>query len=127
MNRFKKSQLLKFRNARYNLSEIEVKTLDASEAAELEFQACVRKFHLEIFPEEYDFMMNSNVDIRDRNRGSNPMSVDYEKRVNIRRAALGVRKFSVTCRQSFDNSWIYARNLARLTHPTFSGDGTTQS
>ncbi|MDE4139995.1 hypothetical protein [Phaeobacter gallaeciensis] len=50
--------------------------------------------HQELFPEEYDFMMDSGVDLKIRRQGGSPMSDDYLKRVNYRRVRLGVPEIS---------------------------------
>ncbi|MGC9491309.1 hypothetical protein, partial [Vibrio genomosp. F10] len=41
----------------------------------------------------YDFHYDSNVEIKLREKGINPMSEDYQREVNLRRFALGVEPF----------------------------------
>ena len=53
-------------------------------------QSLARSIHKEMFPEEYDFMMDSISDAQDRRRGINPMSAEYTAKVNARRSELGV-------------------------------------
>lgn len=54
----------------------------------------IKKLHDKLFPEEYDFMYDSIADANDRARGKNPMSKDYQKEVNEKRASLGVSQLS---------------------------------
>ncbi|MGF1719157.1 hypothetical protein L4D20_03825 [Vibrio kyushuensis] len=53
----------------------------------------IRQLHVQLFPEEYDFHYDSNVEIRQRNKGINPMSEDYQKEVNIHRLSMGVEPY----------------------------------
>lgn len=53
------------------------------------FQRDVRRWHVELFREEYDFIYDSYADREERRRGGNPMSASYVKRVNAQRALLG--------------------------------------
>jgi hypothetical protein len=48
------------------------------------------KLHQSLFPEEFDFMMDSIEDTRDRKRGKNPMNIEYQEKINSRRESLGV-------------------------------------
>jgi len=52
--------------------------------------------HLELFPEEYDYIYDSIADAKDRRRGLNPMSQAYIDKTNERRISLGVLPFSIT-------------------------------
>lgn len=45
--------------------------------------------HAKLFSEEYDFMGDSIADSRDRARGTNPMSDEYENKVNQKRISMG--------------------------------------
>lgn len=90
MNRVKKEELKWRREARKGLSDEEIKILDEREAAEEKLMEIARKIHLELFPEEYDFMYDSNVDAQERSSGINPMAKEYAEKVNKRRAELGV-------------------------------------
>lgn len=54
------------------------------------------KLHLELFPEEYDYIYDSNADVNDRRRGLNPMSQDYIDKINERRISMGVTPFDIT-------------------------------
>lgn len=52
-----------------------------------------RSLHAALFPEEYDFHYDSNVEIKARARGENPMSEAYQLEVNLRRFEMGVEPF----------------------------------
>jgi hypothetical protein len=88
-NRWKKEEARKRREARRGLSTDEVKALDEKEDALEELWAETQNFHGELFPEEYDFMLDSIADARIRARGDNPMSSEYQDKVNQRRERLG--------------------------------------
>lgn len=61
---------------------------------EEEFQRLVRKRHIELFPEEYDYMFDSPSDIRDRQKGRSPMNVDHMANVNESRKKMGFEPLS---------------------------------
>ncbi len=50
----------------------------------------LQQLHSELFPEEYGFFYDSNVDAKRRVRGENPMSEQYQIDTNHRRFKLGV-------------------------------------
>jgi hypothetical protein len=60
--------------------------------------------HMELFPEEYDFTQDSISDAHDRRKGINPMSLEYQDKVNLRRLEVGVEPFVVEKRQKFPDS-----------------------
>lgn len=43
-----------------------------------------------LFPEEYDYMFDTSLDLRERRRGINPMKPEYVEKMNAKREALGV-------------------------------------
>lgn len=53
----------------------------------------INALHSEFFPEEYDLQYDSIVDAQERRRGKNPMNEDYQRKVNLRRFALGVEPY----------------------------------
>ena len=53
----------------------------------------IRQLHVQLFPEEYDFHYDSNVEIKQREKGINPMSEAYQKEVNLRRKSMGVEPY----------------------------------
>lgn len=66
-----------------------------------------RRLHVELFPEEYDFMYDSSVDAKERVRGINPMDSDYIKRTNLIRNKIGFKPFNVNGDNDDTFSWIY--------------------
>src|SRR5690554_7681032 len=66
MNRAEKEMLKKRTAEREGLSEEECQKLDG-------LNELVHDVHYELFPEEYDSMMDSIADANDRRRGINPM------------------------------------------------------
>jgi hypothetical protein len=82
-----------------------------------EIQALAKKVHFELFPEEYDFMMDSIADTRDRRRGVNPMNPDYTNRVNARRKKLGVPPLGPNGMAACQTSWKVAYAEAELRFP----------
>lgn len=65
----------------------------------------ISELHIKLFPEEYDFTQDSISDAKDRRRGINPMSVEYQDKVNKRRLAMGVEPFIVKKRSKFPDSY----------------------
>jgi hypothetical protein len=90
MNRYKKEELKKRAEARKGRSPSEIEQLDKQEALENALHGEARKLHELIFPEEYDFMWDSGVDLKLRNQGGNPMSSEYIERIKTKRNDLGV-------------------------------------
>lgn len=80
MNRHKK-ELLK------NFTPQEIRHME-------ELDSKVRELHALIFPEEYDYMMDSYSDSQDRKKGINPMSSSYIEKIKSKRAYLGVPQLS---------------------------------
>ncbi|MDN3696172.1 hypothetical protein QWY97_02230 [Vibrio cortegadensis] len=74
----------------------------------------LQDLHSELFPEEYDHLYDSNVEVRARNRGGNPMSEEYQEKVNLRRFDMGVEPYGGNV--GIDNvdglisSWQYCQN-----------------
>lgn len=90
MNRLKKEELKKHNEARAGLTPDEVAAVDRADEIKAKIENLAAKMHSEMFPEEYDFMGDSNADASDRSRGVNPMTLVYSTEVNCRRAQLGV-------------------------------------
>ncbi len=74
----------------------------------------LQQLHAELFPEEYDFIYDSNVDAKRRARGVNPMSEQYQIDTNQRRFKLGVLPYGVSLgiesTLGLMTSWQYCRN-----------------
>ena len=62
------------------------------------------KLHSELFAEEYDFMYDSIADSKDRAKGINPMSKEYQLKVAKKRKRLGVSLLSSSGRKKDDSS-----------------------
>src|SRR5690554_2418851 len=105
MNRAEKELLKKRTAEREGLSEEECRKLD-------ELNKLVHDVHYELFPEEYDAMMDSIADVNDRRRGINPMSLDYTEKVNARRKDRGVPPLGTNGLPTDDSSWDVAREEA---------------
>ena len=105
MNKAKKEEARKLREAYEKLSQEELQEL----AQQRRIEALAKEIHFELFPEEYDYMMDSNSDANDRRRGINPMSADYTAKVNARRAELGVSRLGNNGMPTDNDSWDVAR------------------
>ena len=66
-----------------------------------------RRLHIELFPEEYDFMYDGGVDAKERVEGMNPMSSDYVQHTNLRRRKLGFKPYEIVGENNATFSWIY--------------------
>ncbi len=108
MNKAKKEKARKLREAHENLSPEELQEFERKQR----IMALAKEIHSEMFPEEYDFMMDSNADANDRRRGINPMSEEYTERVNARRKELDVPPLGPdglpTCRVSWEVAYAEA-------------------
>lgn len=105
INRVEKYLADKRGEERKDLSEEECRKRDAAEAL-------TNDVHFEMFPEEYDFMMDSISDAKDRKRGENPMSLEYTAKANARRKALGVPPLGPNGMPTDNSSWAVAREEA---------------
>ena len=112
MNKAKKEEARKLREAYENRSQDELQEVDQQRRNE----ALAKEIHVELFPEEYDHMMDSISDAKDRRRGINPMSADYAAKVNARREGLGVSPLGDNGMPIDNSSWDVARaeTLRRL-------------
>jgi len=108
MNKVKKEEARKLREAYENLSPMELQEFEQQRR----IKALAKQVHSEMFPEEYDFMMDSIADVKDRRRGINPMSADYTARVNARRGALGVSQLGANGMPIDNSSWDVASTEA---------------
>lgn len=67
----------------------------ASQSDNVEHEARAKKWHIALFPEEYDFGYDSSSEAKERRRGVNPMSEAYITKTNRRRAELGFGPYAV--------------------------------
>ncbi|WP_281189366.1 hypothetical protein [Vibrio diabolicus] len=76
--------------------------------------SALQELHAELFPEEYDFIYDSNVDAKQRARGENPMSKQYQIDTNQRRFKLGVLPYGgsvgIESTEGLITSWQYCQN-----------------
>lgn len=122
MNRFKAEEARKRREARDELSEPEIKRLDADEQRERLITELARKIHIGKFPEEYDHYHDSIADVADRRRGTNPMSADHVAKVAEKRRREGVEPLSANGMPQSDDTWkiAYSEAEARLNNQSGS-------
>lgn len=108
INKAKKEEASKLRETYENLSPGELQEFERKQR----IMALAKEIHSEMFPEEYDFMMDSNADANDRRRGINPLSEEYTERVNARRKELDVPPLGPdglpTCRASWEVAYAEA-------------------
>lgn len=112
MNRFKKEEARKRREAREGLSDLEIKHLDADEQRERLITELARKIHIEKFPEEYDHYNDSIADASDRRNGISPMSADYVAMVAHKRLKEGVTPLAANGMPTSDDTWKIAYSEA---------------
>ena len=89
MNRFKKEEARRHAEARRGLSSAEIAELDAAEARKAALLDEARSFHVRIFPEEYDHILDDGVDAKMRKYGENPLTASALERARRFRAELG--------------------------------------
>ncbi len=70
-----------------------------------------RKLHTELFPEEYDEMGDSIQDAKEREKGKNPMSKKYIKKMDDKRVKLGFNPLSPKGYNVTDDTMGYCKNL----------------
>lgn len=83
-------------------------------ASKEDIYIAVRELHMELFPEEYSFMMDSHTDLKIRSLNQSPLSEEFLKIVNKRRAALGVSRFSGVNSGFCDDTWQFCRDKLGL-------------
>lgn len=77
-------------NFRDILDESIIEELIEFQKQSLSFDAQISQLHLILFSEESDSQMDSFSESQDRKHGINPMNLEYQKKVNRKRVALGV-------------------------------------
>jgi len=113
MNRAKKEEIRKYKEARKGKSPEEIKALDARDRMEKMIGTLARKIHAENFPEEYDRMYDSIQDSKDRASGKNPMNRDYIAKVNARREERGFDNLAENGNSPNDKTYEWALNEAK--------------
>lgn len=117
MNKAKKEEARKLREAYANLSGEELQEFNRQR----QIKALAGRIHFELFPEEYDSMMDSIADAKDRRMGINPMNEEYTERVNARRKELGVPPLGPNGLAACRTSWDVAYAEAEKRCPASSG------
>ncbi len=108
MNRYKKEEFLKHEEIRKGLSTAEIKQQDNEKAIEAEINQLARTIHIEQFPEEYDYQLDSFADANVRQRGVNPMNDGYIVKTNETRINKGVTPLSDAGLAVLDDSFKLA-------------------
>ena len=98
--------------ARFN-KELKKRQPEKPSYYEQKIQDDVQNLHYELFPEEYDFMLDSNADLADRNRGINPMSKKYQEEVAERRRTMGVAPLGKKGSNGMKGSYEYCMDVVR--------------
>ena len=112
MNRHRKEEIRKYQEAREGLTTKEIEELDRQEAYLEKVGSLANELHHKLFPEEYDHMYDSISDANDRSRGICPMNPEYIKKVQARRAELGVDPLVANGLPVSNESYALCRKLA---------------
>jgi hypothetical protein len=72
-----------------------------------------QKLHLELFPEEYDFIYDSLQDSNDRKNNKNPMSNKYIDETNLRRKTMGVSELGKNGEPKDTSSKDYCKEMIK--------------
>ena len=94
MNRYKKEEKKRYDEARKGLSKDEIIALNLKEKIREKIANETHSLHCKEFPEEYDYMYDSNVDAKERHKGINPMKQEYIDKTNKKREELGFAPLS---------------------------------
>ena len=112
MNRLKKEEVKKQKQLEKGLSDNQLELLQKIMNCRENFEKLHNSIHGILFPEEFDFMLDDNVDANLRKHGENPMSKDYQNKVNAKRQKLGLQPLSENGMCESDDSQKYSQNLA---------------
>ena len=89
MNKFKKEENKKYQESVKNMNQDDKKNYDFLLTLQNQFENLTNELHVKLFPEEFDFMLDSNSDAHRRAQGINPMSEEYINEMNEKRIKLG--------------------------------------
>ena len=112
MNRLKKEEVKKQKQLEKGLTEDQLELLQKIMNCRKIFEKLQNSIHGILFPEEFDFMLDDNVDANLRKHGENPMSKDYQNKVNAKRQKLGLQPLSENGMCESDDSKKYSQELA---------------
>lgn len=110
MNRYEKEQRKKRQKLLANLNTEQIEFFEAIEELRDILNRFESKFHVTMFPEEYDFMYDDSVDYKARKRGENPMQESYQQKVNERRQKLGLEPLEDNGMVRYDDSIRYTKD-----------------
>jgi len=113
MQRYEKEQRKKRQKLLAGLNSEQVKFFEAVEELRDTLNRFESKFHVTLFPEEYDYMYDDSVDAKVRHRGDNPMSESYQKEVTERRQKMGLKPLRENGMVRYDDSQHYTRNKVK--------------
>lgn len=113
MNRYEKEQRKKRQKLLASLNTEQIEFFEAIEELRDILNRFESKFHVTMFPEEYDFMYDDSVDYKARKRGENPMQESYQKKVNARRQKMGLKPLEPNGMVRYDDSLIYTKEKVR--------------
>lgn len=112
MNKFKKEEDNKYQEIVKNMNEDDKKNYDFLLNLQNDFERLIKELHVKLFPEEFDFMLDSNADVYRREKGENPMSEEYINRTNDKRIKLGFLPLSQDeYAQNSDKTREYCKQL----------------
>jgi hypothetical protein len=94
MTREKKEEKRKYKERTKNMSLEDKETYDQILTYQNRFERLLNEFHRKLFSEEYDFMLDDNVDSSRRARGENPMSKEYIEKMDQKRISYGIQPLS---------------------------------
>ena len=105
MNRYKKEEEKRRREAREGLNPEQIRQLDIEDEQNAAIEKLARKIHSEKFSEESDFTYDSSLDASDRKNGKNPMKESYIAKINEKRRNLGVSPLTENGMSQSNDTW----------------------
>lgn len=111
MNREKKEELRKYNAKRKGKTVDEIEEINLQEEIDNVVGFIAGCLHARLFSEEYDFMMDSIADAKDRAKGVSPMSEDYINRIAIKREALEMSALSSSGESTSNDTKQYCRTI----------------
>lgn len=105
MNRYKKEEEKRRREAREGLNPEQIRQLDIEDEQNAAIEKLARKIHSEKFSEESDFTYDSSLDASDRKKGKNPMKESYIAKINEKRRNLGVSPLTENGMSQSNDTW----------------------
>lgn len=109
MQRYEKEQRKKRAKLLAGLNSDQIEFFEAIEELRDRLNRFESKFHVTMFPEEYDYMYDDSVDYKARKRGENPMQESYQKKVNDRRQKMGLKPLEHNGMVRYDDSLRYTK------------------